>query len=248
MAHPVHDLATRQLRDYRARTPGTWFAEHDGAELTLDEAYAVQEQVVALRSDDVVVGYKVGCTGPGTRAQFGLDGPIRGTLFAGELHRSGAALDHRAYAELGIEGELALRLGPDGEPDRVLPVVELHNYVFRGDPPTLQELVANNGLNAGVVLPAGDGAPWRGDGALTGQLRVEVDGRVVDAGPMTGVPGGPSGSLRWLRGHLAERGLVLRPGHLVLTGTPLGLIPLRPGSHVRVEAAGLGEVRMSVTA
>jgi 2-keto-4-pentenoate hydratase len=143
-------------------------------------------------------------------------------------------------------GELALRIGRDGEPGAVLPVVELHNYVFRGKPPTLQELVANNGLNAGVVLPAGAEASWRGDDSLDGLLRVEVDGRVVDAGPMNGVPGGPYGSLEWLRGHLAERGLTLRPGHLVLTGTPLGLIPVSPGNEVGVDAEGLSEVRMSV--
>jgi 2-keto-4-pentenoate hydratase len=242
----VHDLAVRQLADYRAGTPGLWFAEHDGSELTLEEAYAVQDEVVALRSGDVVVGYKVGCTGPGTRAQFGLDGPIRGTLLGTELHTSGVALAASAFAGLAIEGELALRIGLDGEPDRVLPVVELHNYVFRGQPPTLQELVANNGLNAGVVLPAGAEEPWPGDDRLDGLLRVEVDGRVVDAGPMTGVPGGPSGSLDWLRGHLAQRGLALRPGHLVLTGTALGLIPVVPGNEVRVDADGLGEVGMSV--
>jgi 2-keto-4-pentenoate hydratase len=241
----VHDLAVRQLADYRAGTPGLWFAEHAGSELTLEEAYAVQDEVVALRSEDAVVGYKVGCTGPGTRAQFGLDGPIRGTLFGGELHPSGVSLAASAFAGLAIEGELALRIGPHGEPDRVLPVVELHNYVFRGQPPTLQELVANNGLNAGVVLPAIE-ALWPGDDRLDGLLKVEVDGRVVDAGPMTGVPGGPAGSLDWLRGHLAQRGLALRPGQLVLTGTPLGLIPVVPGNEVRVTADGVGEVGMSV--
>lgn len=246
MAPPARDLAARQLADYRAGTPGLWFAEHDGSELTLEEAYAVQDEVVTLRSDDRVVGYKVGCTGPGTRAQFGLDGPIRGALFGTELHGSGVALAASSFAGLAVEGELALRIGRDGEPDAVLPVVELHNYVFRGQPPTLQELVANNGLNAGVVLPADAEAPYRGDDALPGLLTVEVNGRVVDTGPMTGVPGGPSGSLDWLRRHLAERGLALRPGHLVLTGTPLGLIPVSPGDDVRVAADGLGDVRMSV--
>lgn len=242
----VRALAARQLADYRATTPGTWFAEHPGSALTLDEAYAVQDEVAALRAADGVAGHKVGATGPGTRAQFGLDGPIRGTLYRTELHPSGVALPAAAFARLAVEGELALRLGADGQPERVLPVIELHHYVFRGQPPTLQELVANNGLHAGVVLPAGAGVPWRGDEALSGQLRLEVDGEVVDAGPMAGVPGGPSGSLAWLREHLARVGRSPCPGGLVLTGTPLGLVPVAPGSRVRVEAEGLGAVEMTV--
>lgn len=59
---------------------------------------------------------------------------------------------------------------------------------------------------------------------------------------MDGVPGGPAGSLRWLAGHLADYGLPLRSGQLVLTGAPLGLIRVRPGDHIRVTAGHLGAV------
>ncbi len=96
-----------------------------------------------------VIGYKVGCTGPGTRAQFGLDGPIRGLLYDTELHASGSELSYRSFANLAIEGELAVRLGGDGRIAQVFPVIELHNYVFRGQPPTLQELVANTASTPG---------------------------------------------------------------------------------------------------
>ena len=241
-------LAARQLADYRARTPGTFFADAERPELTLDEAYRVQAQVAALRAPaERVVGYKVGCTGPGTRAQFGLDGPIRGLVYDTELHPSGSAISSSAYADLAIEGELAVRLGDDGRIAQVFPVIELHNYVFRGQPPTLQELVANNGIHAGVVLPpAAAEAPWPGDEALTGRLTVEIDGACVEEGPMDGIPGGPAGSLRWLAAHLAEHGLSLRPGQLILTGTPLSLIRVEPGAHVRVTAEHLGTVEVTV--
>lgn len=248
MTEFAHALAARQLADYRARTPGTFFADPFRPELSLDDAYRVQGEVAALRAPaERVVGYKVGCTGPGTRAQFGLDGPIRGLLYDSELHASGAEISYEAYAELAIEGELAVRLGDDGRIAHVLPVIELHNYVFRGRPPTLQELVANNGIHAGVVLPPPAAeVPWPGDDALTGRLTVEVDGACVEEGPMDGVPGGPAGSLRWLAAHLADHDLSLRPGQLVLTGTPLGLIRVRPGAHIRVAAEHLGAVEVTV--
>lgn len=69
-----------------------------------------------------------------------------------------------------------MRLGDEGQIAQVFPVIELHNYVFRGKLPTLQELVANNGINAGVVLPlTAAELPWPGDEALTGRLSVQID-------------------------------------------------------------------------
>ena len=54
--------------------------------------------------------------------------------------------------------------------------------------------------------------------------------------------------MEWLRRHLAAYGLALRPQQLVLTGTPLGLIPLRPGDSLRVTAEQLGTVEATVIA
>jgi 2-keto-4-pentenoate hydratase len=191
----VRGLAARQLADYRARTPGTFFAEEDQSRLSLDGAYAVQGEVASLRAaeGEPVAGYKVGCTGPGVRKQFGMDGPIRGFLYSTELYRSGSKLSHAAYANLAIEGELAVRLGDDAEIARIFPVIELHNYVFRSKTPNLQELIANNGLHAGVVLPATEGPGRRGQESLTGMLRVEINSRTLEEGSMSGVPGGFGG-------------------------------------------------------
>jgi 2-keto-4-pentenoate hydratase len=250
MGPSVRGLAARQLTDYRARMPGTFFAEEDHPRLSIDDAYAVQAGVASLRAaeGEPVAGYKVGCTGLSVREQFGMDGPIRGFLYETELYPSGIKLSYASYANLAIEGELAVRLGDDAHITRVFLVIELHNYVFRSKTPNLQELIANNGLHAGVVLPATEGAQWRGEEPLDGALRVEINGRTVEEGPMSGVPGGPAGSVEWLRQHLAAYGLALRPQQLVLTGTPLGLIPLRPGDSVRVTAEGLGSVETTVVA
>jgi 2-keto-4-pentenoate hydratase len=248
MGFSVRGLAARQLADYRAGTPGSFFGEEDRPRLTLDGAYAIQAEVARLRvaEGESVAGYKVGATGPGTRRQFGMDGPVRGFLYDTELYPSGSTLSHSAYANLAIEGELAVRLGDDAEISRVFPVIELHNYVFRSETPTLQELVANSGLHAGVVLPVTDGTEWRDGEPLDGPLRVEINGRTVEEGSMSGVPGGPTGSVRWLRGHLEAYGLTLRPRQIVLTGTPLGLYPVRPDDTVRVTAGRLGVVEATV--
>ena len=248
MGFSVRGLAARQLADYRAGTPGSFFGEEDRPSLTLEDAYTVQAEVARLRvaQGESVAGYKVGATGPGTRRQFGMDGPVRGFLYEAELYPSGAPLSHASYANLAVEGELAVRLGDEAEISRVFPVIELHNYVLRSETPNLQELVANSGLHAGVVLPDADGTGWSGEEPLDGVLRIEINGRTVEEGSMSGVPGGPAGSVGWLRRHLEAHGLALRPRQLVLTGTPLGLYPVRPNDTVRVTAGRLGTVETRV--
>ena len=63
---------------------------------------------------------------------------------------------------------------------------------------------------------------------------------------MSGVPGGPVVSVEWLRRNLRAYDLALRPRQLVLTGTPLGLSPLRSADIVRVTAERLGTVEATV--
>jgi hypothetical protein len=110
----TEELAERQWRDYRAREPGTCFADPD-FHLSLTAAYELQDTVARLRiaSGNRLVGYKVGCTGPGTTQQFGMQGPIRGRLFESEVRRHGEALNLDDFAHLAIEGEMAVRIGPD---------------------------------------------------------------------------------------------------------------------------------------
>ena len=234
----IRALAVRQWRDYQRRTPGTYFGEAQ-APLHLSDAYRLQREVTVLRQEaqDKIVGYKVGCIGPGIVEQFGMAGPIRGYLYASEMHRSGATLEHGAYANLAIEGEMAVIIGPENAIAAAFPVIELHHFVFRGASKTLVELVANNGLNAGAVLPRDQRMPlehWAGSRALT----VTINGAMVASGGLWSMPGGAYDVVAWLGAHLKEWDQQLAPGDLVLTGTPLGLHAVRSGDKVVVSVDG----------
>jgi 2-keto-4-pentenoate hydratase len=202
----------------------------------LDEAYAVQMEVARLRCEagDAVVGYKVGCIGPGVVEQFGMSGPIHARLFRGEIRNSGETLQYDAYANLAIEGEMAVRVATDGAIDAAFPVIELHHFVFRGPRKTLAELVANNGINAGAVISNRRAAMTLDDWAAARTLSVVVNGVTIDAGALWAMRGGAAEAIEWLRGDLRRFGASLKPGDLVLAGTPLGLNPLKPGDHVMV--------------
>lgn len=236
----IEDLAARQIADYRRLSPGTYFGERRGS-LSLEEAYHVQTEVARLRvrDGDKIAGFKVGCTSAEIERQFGLRGPIHAVLFESELRRSGARLDASSFANLAIEGEMAARIGEDGRIAAVFPVIELHNFVFRSEPKTLSELIVNNGLNAGVVLPDETGVlDALGQGA-TPSLSVLVNGTPIDQGALWSLTGGAAASLQWLEANLRRYGGALSPGHLILTGTPLGIHPVGPGDHVEVRGGSL---------
>ena len=150
----IADLAARQLRDDLQGTPGTYFAE-DYLPLTLKEGYGVQAEMARLRSaaGDSVAGYKIGCIGPKIKEAFGMSGPIRGLLYKSELRPSSSTISLSRHLCLAIEGEMAVWIGAESQVLRPLPVIELHNFCFRRRSRIACGLVANNGLNAGVILP-----------------------------------------------------------------------------------------------
>ena len=186
----IRDLAARQLRDYLRGTPGTYFAE-DHPSLDLDEAYLVQVEVAKLRSvaGDSIAGYKIGCIGSKIREAFGMSGPIRGLLYKSELHATGAAISISNYTCLAIEGEMAVQIGAESQILCTFPVIELHNYVFRAKVKSLSELVANNGLNAGVILPKQEVVTTQPLDLQSGKLEVRINDELIDSGALWSMPG-----------------------------------------------------------
>ena len=106
----VQYWASRQLADYDTSQPGTMFAE--GVVLDVAQGYELQSAVAQLRCDrgERIVGYKVGCTSPAIQAQLGIDHCVSGRLYDSQQHSSSAVLSRKGFANLAIEGELAVEL------------------------------------------------------------------------------------------------------------------------------------------
>lgn len=249
MVADLQELARRMLADYDARTPGQVFVEP--LDLTTAQAYAVQAEVARLREarGEKVIGYKVGCTSPAVQQQLGIGEPIFARIFDTGCLPCGAQLSYRHYANLAVEGELAVRLGralsaTSAGVDEcraaiasAFPVIELHHYVLRSPPPALAELIAGGGMHAGFVLA--EEGPEVGLPLLE-SLSVWIDDRRRDRVAGADVMGLAVRSVCWLADRLAEKGLTLTRGQVVLTGSLLPLYTLRPGSRVVAEAAPLG--------
>ena len=98
-------------------------------------------------------------------------------------------------------------------------------------------MIASNGMHAGFVLAETEsGALPTGNPGLTVRIENESEG-VVEKSSLAGRP---IESLRWLAGRLAEFGLHLPRGQVILTGSPMDLFPVKPGTRVVVRAESIG--------
>ena len=245
----LDQLARRQLADYDARRPGLLFADPE-FDLTVPEAYALQFKVADLRQlrGESVAGYKVGCVSPAVQGQLGLNQPLFGHIFDTEVYRSEVSLDHNRFHQLAIEGEFAFRMAEDVPDagwlaanarhaiDAAVAVIELHNFCCRAPAGRrAQELIANNGMHAGVVLPAEEGRFHGTDELLDEKISVLRDGVVLDAATGRALPGGPLASLIFLTEQLKEIGKSLCRGQIVLAGSPLPLYRAGGGDRLEVK-------------
>ena len=79
-----------------------------------------------------------------------------------------------------------------------------------------------------------------GQPPMVDELEVAIDGRTAGATQTPWTMGSPCATLRWLGTRLAEQGLQLRQGQVILTGSALPLFPMKPGSRVVALAGPLG--------
>jgi 2-keto-4-pentenoate hydratase len=250
MPFDLHNLAHRMLANYDARTPGAGIGER--FDLTADQAYELQTEITQLRErrGEAVIGYKIGCTSRPIQEQLGMSEPIFGRLFATECYRSGVQLSSLRFANLSVEGELAVRLGRDLAStdvsqeacleaiEAVFPVIELHHYVIPSTVSRGPWLIASGGMHAGFVLAETESRS-PGLAPFARGLRVQIDEVVVGAIDDAASLVCPVESLHWLATRLANLGQRLYRGQIVLTGSPLNLYPVDSGRIV-VDAPPLG--------
>jgi 2-keto-4-pentenoate hydratase len=225
----------------------------------LDEAYAIRAAFEASERPrrGEVAGYKIGLTTPIMQKLCGVDEPCYGAIFASEVHNRRTELPVRNYCRLGIETEIAVRLGEDlpqgGGRDRVAAAVEScmaaielledlrHDYKRL----SAAAMVAGNVWNAGAVIgtPVTD---WRRLELAAVSARLTINGSEIGTGKGGDVMGNPLNALTWLADKLAAAGTPLKRGMIVLTGS---MVPIQfpgTGNRALVEVEGLGTAELAV--
>ena len=151
-----------------------------------------------------------------------------------EARQNNAVVNPNEFCQLAIEGEMAIKVDEDGQIKAAFPVIELHNFIFRAAQKTLAELIANNGINAGIILPEMN---WQNSTKYlykNAQLTVFINGLDVSTTGLWPSDDGPKTSVTWLKSNLEDCGIKLKPGSIVLAGTTLGLYSVKSGDEVSV--------------
>ena len=224
----------------------------------LEDAYRIQDalhQVMVEAGRGEIAGWKIALTSKAMQQMTGVDQPAAGAIFSKVVHASPARVDLAAYHHLGVEFEVAVRLGDDlpapGGPwtrasvaGRVAACLPAFELVEDGDADykTLHAftLVAQNTWNGGVVLgPAV--TEWRGVDLERAVTRCWVNDQPGGQGKTGDAMGHPLEAVAWLANLLNGRGRRLERGMIVMTGSSITTKFPAPGDRVRFAIDGLGE-------
>ena len=257
----AEDYAARLLALRRAGQPFT--SVFDGGPVPdLPFAYEVQKHFVdGLAEGRPRAGYKVGLTSPRMQAMSGVDQPIAGVVLAERLHHSPASVAAADFIRLGVECEVAVRIGPNfpvddpgrldlaavpGCLDAVAAAFELIDDAA-ADYSRLKaaSLVADNVWNAGLVIGEPVAPSAVADFAdIDGVLR--RDGEAIDKGSSRDVLGSPLKVVLWLAAELLRNGGRLAAGDWVTTGSMAPTRFVKPGERYVFTLTDLPPVALNI--
>jgi 2-keto-4-pentenoate hydratase len=256
MNHSVVELFAREMTGIFRNHALNRITDTEIQTLSIDEAYAVQGTYLAARigGGERPVGYKVGCTSPAIRAQFGLTEPVCGRLMAPHIYQGSETLEINNYVDCALEPELVLHIGKDLDGSNleashlrsaiaaISPGIEVHNYRFWYGRPTRQELIASNAIHAALVV--GPEYEFLPEIDLT-QERTSLFVNGVEAATGIGaeIMGGPFESLRWLLKHLDAHQRGLQMGDLVIPGSAAKLVRVQAGDTAEARFTHFGSCR-----
>lgn len=233
-----------QTRRLKERHPGAGLAD----------AYAISSLVARRReaAGARLVGHKIGLTSKAMQQAAGIGEPDFGYLFDDMAVPEGATVRHGDYCLPRIEMELLFVLGRRLEgpgvglldvlraTECVVPALEIIDARFAGQR-VIEDNVADNAAAAGYVLGGRPVAPEAVDLRWVAGLLFR-NAEVEETGVAAGVLGHPALGIAWLANALAAYETALEPGHLVLSGSFVRALHVRPGDTVRGDFGPLGSV------
>lgn len=223
------------------------------------DAYAIQQLAHCLLSRGGLgprVGWKIGCTTPVMQEYLGIANPCAGGMFQSNVWRGGHRFELPARGRLGVECELAVRLGdeliPDPEPvdehraaDAVatcmaaIEVVE-DRYCDYGALDT-ETLIADDFFHHSCVLGE-ERTDVAAQSLRAARAEMYINDVRVGAGTGEDILGEPLSALAWLANAAASFGAPLGAGEIVLLGSLVQTQWVAPNDAVVVLNSPLGRV------
>lgn len=228
----------------------------ESPDLTLDDAYDIQDRVIALREEagERVTAAKLGLTSRAKQVQMGVGEPLYGWLTDTMHHDRAQPLDLSRFAQPRVEPEVAFitgaeLIGPGVTSAHVLnatkavaPALDVLDSRFAGYKFTLVDVTADDASAAGYVL--GEGVPLDGDLRVIGCV-LEKNGELIDTAAGAAVMEHPAAAVAWFVRKLHSRGRSLPAGSVILAGAWTAAIQLAPGDTVRASFDRVGSVEVT---
>jgi len=222
--------------------------------LTPEQAYAIQTRWTELRiaQGERVIGRKIGLTSRAMQEQMGVREPDYGSLWASRFFpaRGGRAeIPTEILIQPRVEGEIAFLIGRRLEG----PGVTLQQVLAATEAVALSVEIVDSRIEAWRIKLADTIADDASFGAFTvgpwsralvhEDLRtlgmiIHKNGEVATEGIGAAALGHPARCVAWLANKLAEFGIALEPGDIVLSGSLARALPATRGDVFVVELHG----------
>lgn len=250
------DALWRALKDRKAIDPltETW------PEVDVADAYQIQLVNVRRRLDEgaAIKGHKVGLSSVAMQQMLGVHEPDYGHLLDQMFCFENEGIPTDQFLQPRAEIEVAFVLGaPLAGPgvtvadvlratEFVLPAIEIVDSRVADWRIRIQDTIADNASCGAVVLGARPTLLETVDPALIGAVLMK-NGEIVETGCSGAVLGQPATAVAWLANKVAQFGIELEPGNVIMPGACCRMIPVAAGDVVRAEFDGLGPVSAKFT-
>ncbi len=223
--------------------------------LTPGQAYAIQSAWLELKRMEggQLVGRKIGLTSKPMQEQLGVNEPDYGFILDTMVVPSGSVLPRAAFLLPRIEPEIAFWLaedlsGPGVTAEQVLAAtqgvsaaLELVDSRIENWRIKLVDTIADNASSARLIVSKQRLSPQELDLASEG-VELWCDDELVGSGTGAAVLGHPAIAAAWLVNKLAEFGVSLLKGQVVLPGAMCASVSVTAGKTYRAVYPKLGEV------
>lgn len=224
-------------------------------DLSVDDAYEVQDELVKLLGGDVVAA-KLGLTSLAKQEQMNVSEPLYGWLTDAMQLDVGEPVLRDELIQPRVEPEIAFLLGEElggrgvtaaqvlAATHAVMPALEVLDSRFSGYRFTLPAVISDDAsagrFRLGNPVPLEAGTDLRLVGCM-----FEKNGELVATAAGAAVLDHPAAAVAWLVRKLAARGRTLPAGTAVLSGALCAAVTIEPGDLIRASFDRLGSVDLA---